>query len=368
MNIACDGRALVGPRTGVGAWTLQLCRGLAAVDRWRVTVLATQHPQLPPELLASGIEAAAPRPRLPGTVWLHSVVPRWLESTAADLFIGSLAIVPRRCPVPSVAVVHDLTPRTLAHHHTVANRFCFNAYLEVSLDEAEAIVAVSRATADALTAAFPWVRAKLRVIENAIGAAFFEPVAVDAVTTRARFAAGRPYIVHLGTLEPRKGILDLLSAWEALVGTDAAAPDLVLAGTLGWQPRPLLSRLKRSPYADRVHRPGYVSDGDARALLRHAEVFVLASEAEGFGLPLAEAMASGAACVASDVPALREVAGEAAVLVPPGSVEALAAALRRALEPEESARLRELGPHRARRFAPDRMAARWHELIASLGS
>lgn len=368
MNIACDGRALVGPRTGVGAWTVQLCQALAAVGSWQVTTLATRPPELPPQLRSMGVASASPGPCLPGTVWLHTVVPRWLRDAESDLFIGSLAVIPRRCPVPAVAVIHDLTPRTLAHHHTVANRFCFNAYLEFSLDEAEAVVAVSRATADGLIETFPWVRPKLTVIANAIDPAFFQPPPEDAPTVRMRFAAGRPYVLHLGTLEPRKGLMDLLTAWDELMRRDPDGPDLVLAGALGWHPRRLLARVASSPWADRIHRPGYVTDADARSLMRHSELFVLASEAEGFGLPLAEALASGAACVASDVPALREVAGGAALLVPPGDPAALASAMCDALRSDENTRLRQLGPHRAQQYAPDRMATDWRELVRCLVS
>ena len=95
------------------------------------------------------------------------------------------------------------------------------------------------------------------------------------------------------------------------------APDLVIAGGPGWQTQNRFSTAcESSPLAHRIHLPGYVSREDARGLLRHAAVFALASEVEGFGLPLAEAISCGTPSVATDIPALREAGGDAAIYCP----------------------------------------------------
>ncbi len=358
MNIGCDARALVGPRTGVGTWTERVMGGLARSGAATVYLAASKplhlddmegHPRL----------NIVPAPRGPqlGPVWLNTVVPRILRELVADVWIGSLAILPVRCPVPAVAMVHDLTPRTHPTRHTFANRIVFRLFLEHSLRSARTVVVGSAATEHEVLAAFPWVEPKLERIGYGVDEWYSPaPADDDGKATRERFSDGRPYVLHLGTIEPRKGVADLVAAWELLHERMTVAPDLVLAGKPGWQTGPILERIGSSPSAHRIHLPGYVSREDARSLLRHAEVFALASEAEGFGLPLAEAISCGTPSVATEVPALREAGGDAALFCPPNDPQALAAALAEALNPETAADLRE----RARRRAPK---LRWEPVV-----
>ncbi len=366
MNIACDARALVGPTTGVGTWTAQIMGGLARVPGWEVLLAASRPLTLPPELARATV-LAPPRLSVPGTLWLHTALPRALEHAGADVFVAALAVVPRRCPVPAVAVVHDLTPRSHPHRHTLANRFCFNAYVEESLERARAVVAVSAATAQDVTMTFPRLRGRVRTICNGVDP-FFSPAPQDAdgAAVRERFSGGRPFLLHLGTLEPRKGLVTLVDAWEDVAEKDAATPDLVLAGAPGWDRGALVRRVAASPRRARIHLPGYVSRDDARSLLRHAAAFVLASEAEGFGLPLAEALCCGAPCVASDIPAAREVAGDAALFALPCDAAALADALREVLVPAAADELRRRAAVRAADLGWEPAVAAWRTLLEEI--
>jgi len=370
MNIACDARALVGPRTGVGTWTAAVMGGLAGNAGWRIILAASRPIDLPPELALPSVSTLPP-PRLPvpGTLWLNSVLPGRLAAAGADLFVAALAVVPRRCPVPAVAVVHDLTPRTLPVRHTLANRFCFNAYLEESLERAAAVVAVSAATAAELEATFGWLRGRVRVIPNGVDEGFGPPPAGDdGYELRQRFSGGRPYILHLGTLEPRKGIASLVSAWELLRERGVEPPDLVLAGGTGGGGGGVEELVAAAAGRQQIHLPGYVSRQDARDLLRHAEVFVLASEGEGYGLPLAEAICCGTPAVTTDVPALVEVAGGAALHVPVGDTKALAAAMSGALEPAVADTLRARALERSPQLRWGRSIVAWRRLIESVGA
>jgi glycosyltransferase involved in cell wall biosynthesis len=349
MNIGCDGRALVGPRTGVGTWTEQVVSGLAGSGVGRVFVAASKTVGITPGMEDENLCPVSP-PRWPtlGPLWLNTTVPRLVRRLDLDVWIGSLAILPWSSPVPAVSMVHDLTPRTHPHHHTVANRIVYRLLLERSLKTARVVVAGSEATRAEILAAFPWVEGKLERIGYGVDEWFSPaPNGDDGAAVRERFAGGRPYVLHLGTIEPRKGIADLVTAWETLVAGKADAPDLVIAGKAGWRTGPILDRIRTSSFAERIHLPGYVSREEARELLRHAEVFALASEAEGFGLPLAEAVSCGTPAVASDIPVLREAGGDAAVYSPAGDPEALAGALADALDHDVATRLRARAAERA---------------------
>ncbi len=365
MNIGCDGRALVGPRTGVGTWTEQVMGGLAGSGIGRVFVAASKTVGLTPGGEDENLCPVAP-PKWPtlGPLWLNTTVPGLARRLELDVWIGSLAILPWNSPVPTVSMVHDLTPRTHPHRHTVANRIVFRLFLERSLKTAEVVVAGSEATRAEILSAFPWVEPKLERIGYGVDAWFSPgPPGDDGAATRERFAGGRPYVLHLGTIEPRKGITDLVAAWESLVEGREEAPDLVIAGKAGWQTEPILERIKAAPFAERIHLPGYVSREESRELLRHAAAFVLASEAEGFGLPLAEAVSCGTPAVASDIPVLRESGGDAVLYSPVTDPEALAGALAEALDPDVATRLRARAAVRAPELRWGPVVDAWVELL-----
>lgn len=365
MNIACDARSLVGPHTGVATWLTEVAAGLSSRHGDAVVLAASRSMTVPARLADVGVRRLpATSAAVPGTLWLHTVLPSRLASLGADVFLASLAIVPRRCPIPAVAMVHDITPRTHPLRHTLANRFCFNAYLEESLERAAVVVVGSAATERQLVEHLPFARHKLARIPYGVSA-FYGPAepADDGASTRERFTGGRRYLLHLGTLEPRKGVPELVRAFELLRAAVTDPPDLVLAGGLGWGTGPILGAIEASPTRPHIHLPGYVERRDARDLLRHAEVFVLASEAEGFGLPLAEAISCGTPAVASDIPPLREAGGDAALFVPAGDPDRLAAAIRLALQPDIAADLRRRALARAPQLRWEPVVDAWHGLL-----
>ncbi|MGE5234922.1 MAG: glycosyltransferase family 4 protein [Acidobacteriota bacterium] len=367
MRIACDARPLLGPRTGVGTWLEGLIRGLAAATDWEF-VLCLPRPVsgLGLEDLQGRCTVAAPPVAVSGTLWLTTLAGPLLAD-GADVFVGTLGILPRRLQPPAALALHDLTPRTRPGHHTLANRFCFNAYLEESVLRADELVCSSEATRASLAVVLPQPARRARVIPLAVDR-FFSPPPDDEgpEATRARFAGGRPFVVQLGTLEPRKGIVTLLAAHARLLARSDVSVDLVLAGKQGWGGGWLERALAHHPQRDRVHLTGYVDRDGARALLRHAEVVVLASEEEGFGLPLVEALACGAACVASDAAALREVAAGAALHFSRADEKALAAALEAATEPARRVALRTAARMRVSELSWERAIAAWREVLARL--
>ena len=222
----------------------------------------------------------------------------------------------------------------------------FNLFIGRSLEKAARIAAVSRKVADEAMRWFGVPATKIALVPNGVDE-FFSPGDEEDDT-----------ILFAGTLEPRKGIDDLIAVYEAL---PQPRPRLVLAGDPGWGapvPRPL------SP----VSYVGYVSRERLRDLYRRAKIFVYPSRDEGFGIPPLEAMACGAPVVATRVGAIPELAGDAALLVDPGDREALRDAIVRLLrDPALRRELRARGPERARRYRWEASAVTMTRLLEDAG-
>ncbi len=145
------------------------------------------------------------------------------------------------------------------------------------------------------------------------------PGPVSAASREAPLPAATPprYVLHVGTIEPRKNLTVLLAAWRLAAQRGAAPPPLVLCGRFGWKTGELERDIEAAVADGWLRHFGYLGDEEVAALYRHALAVVLPSIYEGFGLPAVEAMSVGAPLVTSDIPVLREVGGDAAIYVPP---------------------------------------------------
>jgi len=348
MKVAIDARALMGAPTGIGTYTRSIARALAARQGIAVGLFA---PRALPEPPPGGVSAHA-GPDLPGLVWTQAAFPRRASAWGADVLLAALTIAPVLTRLPVVSVVHDLTPVTHPGWHAARTLAGFRPFWGRTVARAARFVCVSQTTAEELARLYPGAARRIRVAPNGVDREFTPGTDERArEATRERFAAGRPFVLYLGTLEPRKNVPALVEACERLWRENPDRPDLVLAGGIGWKAGPILARIERSDFRQRIHLAGYAPRPTALDLYRAAEAFVYPSFAEGFGLPLAEAMACGAPCVASTAEALREVGGEAALYAPASDPAALARAIATALEdPATRARLRSSGPPRAALF------------------
>jgi glycosyltransferase involved in cell wall biosynthesis len=265
--------------------------------------------------------------------------------------------VPAAVPPPGpgqrlVVTVHDLAFLVRPDLFPRAWRLMYRAGLRAAVKRASAIIAPSRHTANDLVRRTRVPPERVHVVPLA---ASLEHSSRDPHEVLARLKVRPPYVLFVGTLEPRKNLVRLVRAYRRLAAR-GAPHRLVLGGPIGWQPQALLRELAVEGPGE-VVMTGKLGPEDLDALYRRAEVFAYPSLYEGFGLPVVEAMARGVPCVVSTSSSLPEVAGEAAVPVDPLSVGAMAEALGRVIsDPGLAARLREAGAARAARFGWDRTA------------
>jgi glycosyltransferase involved in cell wall biosynthesis len=213
------------------------------------------------------------------------------------------------------------------------------------------VICISHATRAELVERFPAAAPKTTVVQLAAGPPFggeLPAAAIEAV--RARYGVAGPFVLALGTLEPRKNIPRLIEAFAALPPRLRETHQLVLAGSAGWGTRPTRQAIER--HGSIVRPLGWVPDEDLAALYQGCEAFCYPSLHEGFGLPVLEAMRSGAVVVAANVPSLREVGGDAAIYVDPHDTDGIRAALEAALDPNgRDPAIRSRARERASRFS-----------------
>lgn len=323
-------RAVTGRRTGTEAYAYHLIRGLASVAAARGHSLHLYYNQAPPDDLfpvSAGIEhVVIPRRRL----WTHTRLKRELASRPPDVFFTPAHVIPWGYRGPAAATVHDLGYEYFPEAHPRRQL----AYLRWSTQHnarvARQIFADSSATRDDLMRLYGTDAAKITVVYPGTDPDLsrIEDPAVVA-TTSERYRIRQPYMLYLGTLQPRKNLVRLVEAF-ALSGLPFESYSLVLAGKTGWLAQSVLEAVARQPepIRDRVLLPGYIDETDKAALLTGATALVFPSLYEGFGFPVLEAQACGTPVVCSNSSSLPEVAGEGAILVDPLDVGALADAMR----------------------------------------
>ena len=285
---------------------------------------------------------------------LRAVVePTLLFLDGNDVFFAPNFVVPRRhlAAVRSlVPTVHDLA--FLRRPDTVQRETLENLRdrLPSVLHAADALIAVSGATADDLAALAGVTPRRIHVIHEGVDPAFAagETAVPDVLPSR--------YLLFVSTLEPRKNIVNLLAAF-ALAAAGGYPGDLVLVGRWGWRTEAAQEALARSPVRDRIVHLDYLDRATLASVMRRAEALVFPSLLEGFGLPVVEAMACGIPVIVSRATSLPEVAGDAALYVDPSSpADIAAAALRLAGDPLLAASLAAAGRKRAALFSWDETA------------
>ncbi|HEX4966604.1 MAG TPA: glycosyltransferase family 1 protein [Thermoanaerobaculia bacterium] len=329
LTVAVDVNSFYEPLTGVGWYLHQLLVHLASRDDLRLRLYG--------QSLVEG-DPGAPRPVVdfpagPGVERIlydapdGLVVPPWRARqglrrlapllAAADgnrvLFAPNYLFPPlfRLARGARVATIHDLGVRKVPWAMRPDSAEALRERLDRTLFEADLLVTPSEAVRRELIA-IGVAPGRVRAIHHGTGL-----MGDGAAAGEAPARAPSRYALHVGTVEPRKNVPTLLAAWRLLRQRGTSPPPLVLCGGFGWQAEEARREIGAAEAEGWLVHLGYVNQGELAALYRGAEMVLLPSFYEGFGLPALEALQAGAPLVASDLPVLREVAGEAALYAPP---------------------------------------------------
>jgi glycosyltransferase involved in cell wall biosynthesis len=329
-RIGLDACSMTGTRTGIANYIEVL-----------LTALCTGHPDVAFVLYANGegdlpvasnIVHRVSRPTRRGPIWHNTQLVRMLQQDGIDVFWGTNGLIPLHGlrGIGSVVTIHDLVHRFAPHTQQPAVRWKQRVFQPLCARAADRLVTVSKATADDVATFYgrepdavihPSARPEFRPVDD---------MAVTDATLR-RYGLTTPYLLAVGTLEPRKNLLALVEAYVACIAEGVSLPALVLVGGPGWHDARLQATLADPALQGRVRWLGYVPTGPLVHLYARCHAFLMPSLYEGFGIPLLEAQLCRAPVVHGEHRSMTEAAGGAGVAVGT-SLEELRQALRRLAE------------------------------------
>lgn len=383
MRIGIDYTSAMRQGAGIGRYTRELVRALAALDRDNEYVLFVAIGGLrslegsgQPFSVAQFASTWPPNFRIRSVPLSdHRLVVLWhrlrlplpvdLVTGPVDVFHSPDFTLPPLRHGKTVLTVHDLSFIRYPETADAGLRAYLNRAVPRSVARADLVLADSRSTRDDLVELFGTDAARIQVLYPGVESRFHpiadkdhDPIACDGTgldQIRERYGLHFPFILSVGTLQPRKNYIRLIEAFgqmkDMAAGDDVRRMRLVIVGGKGWLYEEIFARVEALGLTDAVLFLGRLADEDLPALYNLADLFVFPSLYEGFGLPVLEAMACGVPVVCSTASSLPEVIGDAGLMVDPHDVEGLAVAMARVIADRAlRARMVEKGLARARRF------------------
>ncbi len=368
MRIAIDATSVPQQPAGAGIYAIELVRALAERDRHDGYALFTRGAWA--EAVVAGrknwrLERVGAGSRVARLAWEQLRLPRAVASLGIDVLHSTHHTLPLtgvRCR--RVVTIHDVTFLRIPERYPPARRLYMQTLTRLSARVADAIIVPSDAVRDDVRRLLRVPAAKITTVYEAAGAQYVPAEREAALAVARGYGIESPFVLSVGSLEPGKNRARLLRAVHALrdEGVDAR---LVIVGQRAWKYDADFALVDELGMRDRVIFPGYVRAEDLPALYSAATAFALPSLYEGFGLPVIEAMACGTPVLTSDRSATAEVAGDAALLVDPHSVDAIRDGLRRLLSDADlRADLSRRGRERASRFSWRRAADETYPVYA----
>ena len=270
--------------------------------------------------------------------------------------------------MPTVITIHDIIPHLFPEYHTKLNYNFLKVAMPLFCRRANAIITVSEASKLDLVKHYKIPAGKITVIPEAAADHFFVPSQTDINRVRSKYGLPKNYLLHIGTIEPRKNLNRLVDALLKLRTTHSNLK-LVLAGSKGWLVDSFFERLKADQLENIVVSPGWIDDEDLPGLIAGAQLGVQPSLYEGFGLPVLEHMACGQVVASSNRSSLPEVGGNAAAYFDPENVDEMVSVIGRLLTaPNEMTMRREAGLKQAAKFSWERAASETIELYDEVRS
>lgn len=366
MRIGIDIRSVLSTKTGVGHYTDILCKNLAKLDKentYDLFYFNFLRKKNAVDIKAPNVNAEPIR-TIPGRIcnrlWRYINYPKgsWLMRKKDIVHFPNFTIMPGT-EGKVVLTVHDLSFIRYPHFTEPKNLKFLNIIFPKSLERADHIITISEFSKKELIDLYNIDPKKITVILLGVDEKFkkvYSSSEINAV--KEKYKTGDNYILSLGTLEPRKNIPTLIEAFDLFCAQNPNSPyKLVLTGMKGWLYEKIFSSIKNQNTKDRIIFTGYILDEELPLIYQGSSLFICPSFYEGFGLPVAESMASGVPVITSTAEALREIGQDATITFDPKDAKELTAKIISLLNnPEKQKLLQKAGLKRAQEFCWEKTA------------
>lgn len=300
-------------------------------------------------------------------IWFEIAVARFLKTEKPALFFSPDQFLCLASKTPTILTCHDLLTLRFPKHNPWLTQLFYRHFFPKYLRRADQIIAISEATKRDILALVDINFSKITVAWNGCRDGFkpLQPIEIQSI--RAKFADGQPFFFYAGAIQPRKNVARLIQAFDRFKSRSNSPAKLLLAGRFAWKSGDVKTAFDEAVFKNDIQLLGYLDAELLPKLMAAALALVFVSEAEGFGLPLLEAMHAGVPIITSNTSSLPEVAGDAALLVNPFSVEKIAAAMQQLAENQRlAADLVERGHRQKLLFSWDAHAATVSEMMGKL--
>jgi glycosyltransferase involved in cell wall biosynthesis len=361
VTVYVDISSAVHAKAGIGRYAESLVKALVARQPSRYALFYNRTGRTQPlPGLGSTPTSTVPAGYKPWrlAVWLGQLARVGFNALVpgAELFHATEHLLPPLEGIPTVLTVHDMIFRLFPEHQKRLNYWYLNATMPLFCKRADAIITVSESSKRDIVAQYGLRSSKINVVYEAAAPEFLPASPEETTAIRLRYGLPEQYLLHVGTIEPRKNLTRLIQALQKLREGGLQIP-LVVVGSRGWLYDDFFKQLESMQVADSVLFPGYVPAPDLPTLYSAATVAIVPSVYEGFGLPLLEAMACGTPVVSSSSSSLPEVGGDAALYFDPYDAESMAEVIRSVWTSADlREHLRSLGQARSAQFSWNRAA------------
>lgn len=365
MEIAVDLTPIPKQITGVGEYARCLLKSLTEFDRenhYWLFIKEDQCEQYNPgrENFHIVPQSRILHNRMIRLLWEQTALPLHLLRRKIELLHSIHYTTPWIAPCKRVITFHDMTFYLFPEKHTWIKRLFFQSIIPVSIKKANHIFADSKNTKADIIKILDISPAKIDVVYLAADSNY-RPFNIESLdlNLKKKYGIRFPYILYVGTLEPRKNVSRLIQAYHRLSTETSLEHQLVIAGKKGWAYKGIFDMVGSLDQRtqEKIIFTGYVPEDDLPSLYNAADLFVYPSLYEGFGIPPLEAMACGIPVIASNISSIPEVVGDAGILVDPRDTQAIFEAMQEVLKNRElRAELKRKGIQAAKTFSREKMA------------
>jgi glycosyltransferase involved in cell wall biosynthesis len=295
--------------------------------------------------------------------WLEFRIKKYLNKLKPDVFLSGDTYIPLNPGVKTVIVSHDLAFLHFPEHMKFSDRVYYNYFFPKFHGKADKIIAVSEFTKKDIIKHYKIEGSKIEVVHNAANGHFYSIAENEKIMYQNLLTGGKPYFVYLGSIHPRKNVVNLIKAFEIFKKNSGSDHCLAIIGRPAWKTTEFYSTLNKSAYKESIITK-QIDRSELQGYIGSAEALFYVSFFEGFGIPILEGFEAGVPVVTSVSSSMPEVAGDAALLVDPDSPEEIADAMQQLVKkPELGSSLIQKGSERLNAFSWDESAAKIYKIL-----